>query len=79
MHGYAKRIFRNLCSTLYFERTTTRKNLLSVAQSILLLLKDFSNEKVRDWAMSYFQDKDKTSLLCIANLSKLTVCERFIK
>ena len=52
---------------------------LSVAQSILLLLKDFSNKKIRDWSMSYFQDKDKTSLFCIANLSKLTVCKRFIK
>ena len=52
---------------------------LSVAQSILLLLKDFSNKKIRDWSMSYFQDKDKTSLFCIANLSKLTICERFIK
>ena len=53
---------------------------LSVAQSYLLLLKDFSNKKIRDWSsMSYFQDKDKTSLLCIANLSKLTTSEGFIK
>ena len=52
---------------------------LSVAQSYLLLLKHFSNKKIRDWSMSYFQDKDKTSLFCIANLSKLTISERFIK
>ena len=52
---------------------------LSVTQSMLLLLKDFSNKKIGDWSMSYFQDKDKTSLFCIANLSKLTICERFIK
>ena len=52
---------------------------LSVAQSILLLLKDFSNKKIRDWCMSFFQNKDETSLFCIANLSKLTICERFIK
>ena len=52
---------------------------LSVAQSILLLLKDLSNKKIWDWSMSYFQDKDKTSLFCIANLSKLTICEHFIK
>ena len=29
--------------------------------------------------MSYFQDKDKTSLFYIANLSKLNACEGFIK
>ena len=52
---------------------------LSVAQSYLLLLKIFSNKKIRDWSVSYFQDKDKTILLCIANLSKLTICECFIK
>ena len=52
---------------------------LSVAQSYLLLLKDFSNKKIRDWSMSYFQDKDKTNLFCIANFSKLTISERFIK
>ena len=52
---------------------------LSVAQSFLLLLKYFSNKKIRDWSMSYFQDKDKTSLFCIANLSKLSTCERFVK
>ena len=50
---------------------------LSVAQSYLLLLKDFSNKKIRDWSsMSYFQDKDK---IAIANLSKLTISEGFIK
>ena len=52
---------------------------LSVAQSILLLLKDFSNKKIRDCSMSYFQDKDKTSLFCVTNLSKLTICEDFNK
>ena len=29
--------------------------------------------------MSYFQGKDKTSLLCVAIFSKLTICERFTK
>ena len=29
--------------------------------------------------MCYFQDKHKTSLFCIAILSKLTIHERFIK
>ena len=48
---------------------------LFVAQSILLLLQDFSNKKIRDWSMSYFHDKDETSLTCIANLSKLTICD----
>ena len=43
------------------------------------MLKGFPNKKIRDWSMSYFQDKDKTNLFCIANLSKLTNCERFIK
>ena len=52
---------------------------LSVAQSNFLLLKDSSNKKIGDWSMSYFQDKDKTSLLCIANFSILTICGRFIK
>ena len=52
---------------------------LSVAQSYLLLLIDFSNKKIRDWSKSYFQDKEKTSFVCIANLSKLTISERFIK
>ena len=52
---------------------------LSSGQSILLLLKYFSNKNIRDLSMSYFQDKDKTRLFCIANLSKLTICERFIK
>ena len=29
--------------------------------------------------MSYFKDKDTISLFCIANFSKLTIWERFIK
>ena len=29
--------------------------------------------------MIYFRDKDKTSLFCIANLLKLTICEHFVK
>ena len=29
--------------------------------------------------MSYFKDKDKTSLFCIAIFSKLTICERLTK
>ena len=29
--------------------------------------------------MIYFHDKDETSLFCIANLFKLTICEHFIK
>ena len=52
---------------------------LSLAQSIRSLFKGFSNKKIRDWSVRYIQDKDKTSLFCIANLSKLTISERFIK
>ena len=45
----------------------------------LNFVKSFSNKKIRDCSMSYFQDKDKTSLFCITNLSKLTICKDFNK
>ena len=68
-----------LLNSVCVSQVETHGKRLSVAQSYLLLLKDFSNKKIRDWSMSYFQDKDKTSLFCIANLSKLTISECFIK
>ena len=71
--------FLSLCWTPYVSHVEMHGKRLSSVQSILLLLKYFSNKKIRDLSMSYFQDMDKTSLFCIANLSQLTICECFIK
>ena len=69
----------SLCWTTYVSQIEMHRKRLSVAQYILLLLKDLSDKIIWDWSMSYFQDKDKTSMFCIANLYKLTTCDCFIK